>query len=169
MRLFFALWPPVKSAATLASWTQALGVEGRATRAETIHLTLAFLGEIPEPRIEPACEAARRVRFAPFELEIEVARYWKHNQILWVGPAQAPAVLTALAAQLATELRAAGFELERREFAAHVTLLRKASAPRALPAPPRVAWPAEEFVLVRSRPSREGSAYEVLHRFPSNL
>jgi 2'-5' RNA ligase len=166
-RLFFALWPPQRSAATLARWTRNLAIEGRATRAETIHLTLAFLGEVAAARIEPACDAARGVRFAPFELEIDVARYWKHNRILWVGPQQVPAELTALAAQLAAELRAAGFALEERAFAAHITLVRKAEAPKVLPAPPRVAWPCDEFVLVRSRPSREGSAYEVLQRFPA--
>jgi 2'-5' RNA ligase len=56
--------------------------------------------------------------------------------------------------------------LESRAFHAHVTLIRRAREPGAeLPPPPRVDWPVDEFVLVRSALSREGSRYEVLERF----
>ncbi len=96
---------------------------------------------------------------------MEQARYWPHNRIVWVGPNETPAPLAALAADLKSLLLGKGFELERRSFEAHVTLIRKARAPRALPALPPVDWPVEEFVLVRSTLSNEGSSYEVLERF----
>jgi len=71
-----------------------------------------------------------------------------------------------LARELGKALRRAEFNLERRPFAAHVTLIRKARAPRALPPLPSVDWPVDEFVLVRSLLSNEGSRYAVLERFP---
>ena len=71
-----------------------------------------------------------------------------------------------LARELAKALRHAGFALERRPFAAHVTLIRKARAPSTLPPLPQVDWPVNEFVLVRSILSSEGSRYAVLERFP---
>lgn len=167
MRLFFALWPPEKAARALHEWaSQAFRqTSGRVTRAETIHLTLAFLGEIQEPGISAAKDMGRATVGKAHSLPMEQARYWPHNRIVWVGPNETPAPLAALAADLKSLLLGKGFELERRSFEAHVTLIRKARAPRALPALPPVDWPVEEFVLVRSTLSNEGSSYEVLERF----
>lgn len=134
-------------------------------RAETVHLTLAFLGDVAAERLPDAVEAARSVRFARHELAVEEARYWPHKRIVWVGPRRTPAEIVALADRLRLALAAAGFEIEQRPFAAHVTLLRKANHGGKLPALAPIAWPVEEFVLVRSRLSAQGAAYEMLERF----
>ena len=168
LRLFFAAWPPGRVANALYKWAKAASDEtgGRVTTAETIHLTLAFLGEVAAERATAAIKAARQVRGTAHRLPIEQARYWRHNRIVWVGPNETPPALAALAAELKSALAQAGFELERRAFEAHVTLIRKGREPRMLPALPEIDWPVGEFVLVRSRLSNEGSSYEVLERFP---
>jgi 2'-5' RNA ligase len=74
--------------------------------------------------------------------------------------------LKQLAGDLREELLRDEFTLEEREFAAHVTLVRKAGAPDSLPPLPRLDWPVQEFVLVRSASSGGGSRYETLHRYP---
>jgi len=135
---------------------------GRLVRPENIHLTLAFLGEADPGK---AIAVARQVRAMRHTLPIEEARYWKHNAIVWVGPLAIPEALSDLAGQLYSSLRTEGFALEERPFAAHVTLLRKAKPVMALPPPPRVDWPVDEFRLVRSKVSREGASYEALERF----
>jgi 2'-5' RNA ligase len=160
-RYFFALWPPAATAAALARWAKAL--EGRVTAAAKIHLTLAFLGAV-EP--EKAIAAARRVRARPHILPVEKAQYWKHNKIVWTGPHETPSGLQALVASLHLELYRAEYILERRPFAAHVTLLRSAPPPGELPPLPAVEWPVGEFTLVRSENSSKGSSYEVVERFP---
>jgi len=167
MRLFFAAWPKAEVAAPLAAWARetADGTGGRVTHSETIHLTLAFLGEVAVTRGADAVAAARRVDAPPHAFAIEVARYWAHNRIVWVGPREMPVSLGALAEGLRSELGASGFALESRPFAAHVTLIRRARAPAAPLEPPAVQWPVREFVLVRSMLSREGASYEVLERF----
>ena len=96
-----------------------------------------------------------------FALPLEMARHWAHNQILWAGPRQLPAGLTRLAELLQLELYKEAFILERRPFAAHVTLLRKAPA-QALPELPRLEWPVSDFALVSSA----GGSYRTLERFP---
>jgi 2'-5' RNA ligase len=165
VRLFFALWPPPAAARALADWanTVARGTGGKAITAERIHLTLAFLGEA-DP--EKAAVGARRVQGEAFDLPIEVSQYWRHNQIVWAGPERTPDALDRLASALQLELYRAGFSLERRPFATHVTLLRKARTPPTLPDLPPVDWPAREFVLVQSRTSREGPIYATLESFP---
>ena len=102
-----------------------------------------------------AIAAARAVKFEAHTLVLERAEYWRHNRIVWAGPrAEDPRTL-AIAAPLRNEKRA---------FATHVTLLRKAR-PAALPEFTPVRWPVEEFVLVRSRLSPRGADYEMLERF----
>jgi RNA 2',3'-cyclic 3'-phosphodiesterase len=167
VRLFFALWPPQKAARALHEWASQTSLQtgGRVTRAETIHLTLAFLGEVDDQKIQTAISAGHAAAGQAHALPIEQARYWEHNRIVWVGPHEIPAPLAALAADLKGLLVREGFALEQRAFAAHVTLIRKARAPRALPALPALEWPVEEFALVRSQLSNEGSRYEVLERF----
>ena len=165
MRLFFAAWPPPETAAALAGWARKIREEtgGKPVRAENIHLTLAFLGEADA---EKALSAARRVGGFRHALPIDDARHWKRNDIVWVGPQSIPAPLEDLVGQLHRALSEESFVLEKRPFAAHITLLRKARAPQSLPPLPQVEWPVDEFLLVRSRTSREGSTYEPLKRFP---
>lgn len=168
MRLFFAAWPPPRTALGLQRWAEEAAREtrGKVTRAETIHLTLVFLGEVDEQRLRLAISAGRAATGKAHSLPIEQARYWPHNRIVWVGPNETPAPLARLTVNLKSLLLAEGFVLEQRAFEAHVTLIRKARAPRALPVLPELDWPMEDFVLVRSALSSEGSNYEVLERFP---
>ena len=163
MRLFFALWPPADAARALAQWAGSAQRDtgGKVTVEEKIHLTLAFLGEADAAK---AAAAARRVTGTKHELPIEQARCWRENNIVWAGPREMPAALKALHESLSLELYREEFILERRAFAAHVTLLRKARAAN-LPPLPAVHWPVAEFILVRSSLSSRGSTYEPLARF----
>ena len=163
MRIFFALWPPAAAAQALAQWAREAQrrTGGRTTDEGKIHLTLAFLGDADERK---ASAAARRVAARPHALPIEEARYWRENQIVWAGPRETPPALRALFDGLSLELYREEFALERRPFAAHVTLIRKARAAK-LPPLPALDWPVREFLLVRSQLSSAGSAYQPLERF----
>jgi RNA 2',3'-cyclic 3'-phosphodiesterase len=164
VRLFFAIWPPGKTAHALLQWAHAVHKEtgGSLTAVEKIHLTLAFLGEADPDR---AHNVAQRVQGRRHALPIDQARYWKHNKIVWVGPAAMPVELDELVSRLHAALKDQGFELEERPFAAHITLLRKARPPQSLPPLPALEWPVSELLLVRSRASPKGSAYEPVERF----
>jgi RNA 2',3'-cyclic 3'-phosphodiesterase len=161
MRLFFAIWPPADAAQALAHWAGEVHAlsGGRRTTVGNIHLTLSFLGKAEPAK---AIAAARRVTAGPHRLPIEHARHV--NRMVWVAPREMPAPLAALHRALAIELYREEFILERRPFAAHVTLIRDARG-AVLPALPAVDWPVSEFVLVRSSLSRRGPSYEVIERF----
>lgn len=126
-------------------------------------MTLAFLGDIEEG-VLPQLKGLN-VKGVRHSLPIEQARYWPHNRIVWVGPHERPAALAALASSLRAVLESKGFETEKREFAAHVTLIRNARVPDALPVLPSLEWPVEECVLVESVPAGKGRNYEVLARY----
>jgi len=163
MRMFFAVWPPADTANTLARWAREAQrlTGGKMIDGAKIHLTLAFLGDADAQR---ASSAARRVSANTHSLPIEQARYWRESHIVWAGPRETPAPLQALVESLSLQLFREEFILERRPFAAHVTLIRKARA-AALPPLPAPDWPVNEFLLVRSSLSPAGSTYEPLERF----
>jgi len=163
MRIFFAVWPPAGAAHALAQWAREAqrATGGRTTGESKIHLTLVFLGEADPQR---AIAAAQRVQARAHALPIEQAKYWRDNRIVWAGPRETPPPLLDLFNKLEFELYREGFILERRPFAAHVTLIRKARA-ATLPPLPALEWPVREVRLVRSSLSSKGSTYEPLERF----
>jgi 2'-5' RNA ligase len=164
VRLFFALWPPPEAARALSEWAAALeaATAGKPTAVEKIHLTLAFLGEADPAK---ALAAGRRVRGRAFDFPVDLARYWRENHIVWAGPKMMPRELEQVVRDLHAALAEQGFMIDPRPFRTHITLLRKARAPRALPPLPPIAWRASEFVLVRSALSPKGSTYEPIERF----
>jgi 2'-5' RNA ligase len=172
-RVFFALWPPAEVADRLAAMADdaAHRFGGRATRRETIHLTLAFLGDVPESRLAELAEVAAGVQGAAFELSLDHLGYWQHNHLLWAG-GKKPAALNALHGALSKALVGNGFKVdgEGRNFVPHVTLVRKLppacqlAAEQEMPLP-ALAWPCQRFFLVRSRLSSSGSEYLILRDF----
>jgi 2'-5' RNA ligase len=166
-RVFFALWPDPAAAAKLAelALTAHALCGGRMMRPETLHLTLAFIGDVADARIDSLRQAASQVSAEAFSLELDRFGCWRRKGIVWAGCSEPPLPLAALAGQLGERLSAAGFALDARAFAAHLTLLRDA---RCLPLPAfePVAWPVGEFVLAESQRSPSGAAYTVVDRWP---
>ncbi|MHB1590722.1 MAG: RNA 2',3'-cyclic phosphodiesterase [Sulfuricella sp.] len=167
-RLFFALWPGAAASAWLAEAGERLhGVcGGRRTRTETIHLTLAFLGEVEPERIDDLLGLAGEIRALAFGLNLTRFGWWPHNRIVWAAPDATPVELMLLVDALRERLLGAGFRFDTKPFVPHVTLLRKANCKNNPLPSGEVEWRAEDFVLVRSVPDEGGAAYEVLGRWP---
>ena len=161
MRVFFALWPDVSVRAHLEEVAKLLHREcgGKKTRGESIHLTLVFLGEVE--KIDPLLEIASKLSANAFEIKMDRAGYWKHNRIAWAGMAESPE-LAGLVASLQAALSSAGFEYDERNHFPHVTLVRKAGEPKALPDFEPFSWQVAEFCLVGSAPS----GYSIIGRWP---
>jgi 2'-5' RNA ligase len=175
-RVFFALWPTPEVADRLGDIARdaALSFGGRATRRDTIHLTLAFLGNVPEVRLPELSAVAATVSVEPFTISLDQLGFWSHNHLLWAGCRTPVVPLGELFGRLRQTLVQAGFRVggEGRDFAPHVTLVRRvpeASAPsanRPLPSITPLHWRNERFVLVRSTLSALGPVYQVIEEFP---
>jgi 2'-5' RNA ligase len=163
-RLFFALWPDDAVRAALARYAAAAHqvAGGRVMRAETLHLTLAFLGETPVERLAALRAAADHVARASFALVLDRAAWWKHNRIVWAGASLVPEALADMVAALRERITAAGFRCDPKPFVAHATLLRGATPRGALPALMPIEWRGAGFVLVRSTLAPGGSRYETV-------
>jgi 2'-5' RNA ligase len=135
-------------------------------RADTLHSTLVFLGEVEPRRLEALQLAAREVSGKPFGIGFDAARYWGHNHIVYAAPQRVPEALCALVKELESRLRKHRFRFEAREYKPHVTLLRHSKwSDTPLPEMAAVHWPVADFVLVQSLRDENGPHYEVLARF----
>ncbi len=101
-------------------------LQGNFTRRENLHLTLAFLGEIPPAGVENIKQAMDKVSAGQFSLVISHLGQFKRNggDIYWLGIEKNTSLLN-LHTQLSRELRGAGFKLEERGFKPHLTLGRQ--------------------------------------------
>ncbi|MFV8820064.1 RNA 2',3'-cyclic phosphodiesterase [Haliea sp. E17] len=165
MRLFFALDIPGPLALDIATWReQQLPLLGRPVPAANFHITLAFLGEIPDSRLDALCQdvdaAAEKLAPAAFELQLDQVGYWPRPGIYWLGPASWPDSLEHLARKLGGIGAIHGHEKRREHFQAHVTLFRGCEA--APPAPalaPDFRLSCSEFLLMESRQGKRGVSY----------
>ena len=170
LRLFFALWPDdtARRAISALAHDVAERAAGRATREETIHLTLAFLGDVEPGRIPGLAAIGETVaRIAPqFELRLDLVGGFRDARVAWLGAEPVPASLAAIADRLKTDLAAEGFRIDRRPFTAHVTLARKC---RSVPGRENVAaisWAVDRLSLVASELASDGSRYRTRAEWP---
>lgn len=179
VRVFFAIWPDAAAQKQLVELAERLEAvcDGRKARAENIHLTLVFLGEVSINRLDALCQVANEVQGAgvrAFDFAVEEVHYWKHNRIAYAGTAKVPQGLLDLVSALQRTLFAGGFAFDRQAYVPHITLVRKARCSAhsteirtGLPELTQpIVWPVREWVLVKSGQANGRSGYTPIGRWP---
>lgn len=139
------------------------------------HLTVKFLGEVDEARVESIHAAVSRAAggHSPFEIALrDVGGFpdLRRPRVVWVGLGEGVEPLTALANDVEEALEGAGFRREARPYSAHLTLARF-KAPAAvgeLPAVtvPAMSFSARELTLFQSVLKRTGAVYTPVRAYP---
>ena len=180
MRLFVALVIPSAVRESLAAFLtqlRAISREPRWVRPENLHVTLKFLGEVPDARVETIRAALGNVRSnEPVNLDFRCLGFFpndKHPRVFWVGIDASPNLM-----QLVSDVEAAaedcGVPREQHPFSPHLTLARIES--RRLPESLRGAIAesagkdfgvlrSNEFHLIQSKLRPSGAEYTTLARF----
>ena len=191
MRLFAAFAIPEDIREEIAAWWTAARVHleswgWRSIPPENWHITLAFYGDVPGAGLNALAEALETEAqlAAPFALTtrgLGVFPTATRPRVFWLGieEQREPKRLARFARACMRALEAAGKKGgKRREqkqpFVGHLTLARLSGEPfpmemsvlEDLPAPPTLAWTADELLLYASRLHPEGARYRVLERFP---
>lgn len=166
VRAFYALWPTAAARDAVAALAREVAAEtgGRAPVAANIHLTLAFLGEVPVARIAAlqAMGAAVAGTVPAFELSLDRVGTFRGSGIAWAGAADAPAELTRLVAELNAAFSGEGFAIDSRPFHAHVTLARRCRKGSRVAIVTPIAWPVTRLVLNASDLGSGGPRYREL-------
>ena len=180
MRLFVALEIPLtarQNLATLIASLRAITREPRWVRAENLHLTLKFLGEVAPDKLARVETALAGIRsHQAVTLEVRGLGFFpneKNPRVFWAG-IEASSNLKTLAADIEDAMEKCGVAREKRGFSPHLTLAR---LERSLPEGLRkvIAENAQrefgslrtrEFHLMQSKLKPAGAEYTTLKTFP---
>jgi 2'-5' RNA ligase len=166
LRLFFALWPDDATRSALnhtGKWLHKHW-DGRRMRADTLHLTLAFLGRTPVAQLAALTTSVDAIQASAFELSLNQPGHWRHNRIGWLGPSQPSPQLGELVSELNAAIRQSGVAFDARPHVPHVTLLRNTTGGELIACEP-IHWSVNDFVLVSSRTEMDGAYYDVIRRW----
>jgi 2'-5' RNA ligase len=143
----------------------------RWVEADSLHLTLRFLGNLEPEVLERVRTELASVRGAPFPLALDGQGTFgprRAPRVVWIGVGAGLDDCAALAARVEAACQRAGLEPEPRPFRAHVTLARargEGERLAPLPDPPSlVPWTVADFALYESR-LRQQPRYVVLQRY----
>ncbi len=98
-------------------------------RAEKLHLTLKFFGDVDDRELEKIIEAAARTAddFSPFDLQITCTGAFpsaRNTRILWLGVKDDPGNLRGLNERFEEKCATVKFPKETRMFKPHLTIAR---------------------------------------------
>lgn len=175
IRLFVALELPRSVRDALIGWREHVLARARGLRAlgaESLHVTLCFLGSQDRRELDAIAAACGGLSGQPVpRLSLGGARWLppRRPRVLAVGLHDSTNALGGAQARLSQALAAGGwYTPEKRPHLAHVSVARVgrgARVPREpLPEVPAVEFEARTVTLFRSLLSREGAQYEPLTR-----
>jgi RNA 2',3'-cyclic 3'-phosphodiesterase len=164
--------------------------DARWVRTESLHVTLKFIGEVPETKLERIKTSLSTIEAEKIEMQIGGYGFFptaRAPRVFWIG-IEADSRLPMLASLVQEELSKLDIRKEEHEFNAHLTLARgggKSGSPQwragdrpnlnfkhlqeklaALPTPEFGKMTAGEFFLYQSQLSPRGSKYTKLKAFP---
>ena len=173
MRIFFALDLAPAAKMKISAWRDrsfrelAAGGMARPVPAGNFHMTLAFIGDVTEQKLERLCDSVdQSLQREPPEavgLAINELGYWQRQGILWLGPRHCPDELSQLATRLQGLGSRVGGKLDNRAFQPHVTLFRRCKLPPPAPLqPPDFSLDYSDFVLLETQQGKGGVSYHAL-------
>ena len=158
MRLFTAirLTPQIRSAlANIQEQMRSQRVKGNYVSPDSLHLTLAFIGEYPEPDDIPLPPVRK-----PFEIALE--GFGAFGDLWWAG-LRPSAELQCCAADLRHSLSLASIPFDRKRFSPHITLVRRAAGHPVVQVPD-IRMMVDHVSLMRSDRGKSGMVYTEVRR-----
>lgn len=155
----------------------------RWVKADNIHLTLKFLGQVPSDQMDLITSALRTTvaSHAPFALEVSGAGCFPNAhrpRVVWVGVKDDGHRLHALQRAVENAIAPLGYPTEVRDFTPHLTLGRLARDVRQIDQK-KIGevveaaavgllgrWEVKQVALIRSDLKPNGAEYTILARAP---
>lgn len=125
-RLFVAADLPLKVREKIKNISHGF-VGARWTPIEQLHVTLRFIGDVPESTMERLSEYLERVDNEQIDFSLKGVGCFptrKRPRVIWVGVRDHEGGLEALHKEVEQSVQAAGFEPEKRGFHPHITIAR---------------------------------------------
>ena len=138
------------------SW-RTYGVRGNYTPEENLHMTLAFIGNYPDP--DHILDVIETIQAEPFYMTID--GFGNFDDLWWAG-VQDSQELNKTASGLRRVLSENQIPYDRKSFSPHITLVRKAIFPNTIPALSikPVTMAVNHISLMRSDRGRKNMIYK---------
>ena len=161
MRLFLAIsleGTVRRSLLALQEQWKSLGVKGHFVPPANLHLTLAFIGEYGN--LDAVTDAVSDVSFQSFAIQLDGAGNF--HDTYWAGIAASDSLFSCVR-RLRRSLAEHGIPYDRKKFAPHITLVRKAEFTGSMEALlqhfPIGRMDVHEISLMRSDRGKNGMIY----------
>jgi 2'-5' RNA ligase len=167
-RLFLAAIPDAETAARIHRLADVLRrahqFKGKLIEPARLHVSLFFLGGLPEQDIQAARMAAADVRIEPFEISFDRTASFRGKRgsrpFVLIGDSGLQRLVSFRRMLGEAMLRRGLRRVAHTNFTPHVTLLYDARSVEEYPVEP-ISWTVNEFVLIRSL-----RGHECLARWP---
>lgn len=177
IRCFVAVELPASMREEIGLLQERIATEGlRLVRPENVHVTIKFLGDVPEGKVLRVCEALAKVSVAPFDARVAGMGAFPGRtiRVVWLG---LEGNFEELYQKVEAALAPLGFEREERGFSPHVTLGRVgrpdpqtggrlAERIASLSSIDLGHFSVDRFYLKKSTLTRGGPIYENLAELP---
>lgn len=135
-------------------------IKGRYTAIKNIHMTLAFVGEVPQSDVMAYEEILEELHLMPLTLDCRHLGTFKKKskEILWLGTEKNPSLLD-LEKQLRKALKNEGLSFDDRKFIPHITLGREIKS----------TYDISQLVIAPLKIKPKGVALMISHRVHDEL
>lgn len=167
-RAFFALVPDEAVRLQFVSLARdvARRSRGRSISGEHVHLTLAFMGDVPVASLPALRDIGASMPRDGATLAFDTLGAWRASGVAWVAPSVLPPPLSTLHGRLYESLTAAGFVLENRPFRPHVTLARRCVQPQPRQHHAAIRWTVRRLCLIGSELRPDGPVHTTIEEWP---
>lgn len=131
-----------------------------------LHLTLHFIGNTSETKMQCLDQQAEKVRVNKFTIILDHYGYFQKPEIIWMGLKEKTSSLEELYKKLAREFTKCDYYPDNRDYNPHISLIRKTSKPDKLEVFEPIKWQVKEFVLVESLLKDNRVEYSVIQQYP---
>lgn len=163
-RLYFALWPDDGIRLQLARYRAQFSreTEGHGVFPISLHITLAFLGEVDPLLFDEVEAVGQSVKGAPFEYVVNTAGCFAKAGVAVLGSREAPPQLFDLQKKIQAKLASAKLGHDTRTFRPHITVVRNVKTPFEERAISPIRWPVDAFSLIGVSKGLSGPSFEVI-------
>lgn len=167
-RLFFAIWPSDELRRHIEEATVGLARHsgGHVVPARNFHVTLAFVGDVPQAQLDAVIAAGGKTSAPHFAMMLDQIEAWPRSNVLVLTAPRTPPALVTLVDHLLFNLLEKQIKLKREVYKPHVTLVRNLPMLRPSQKIAPFEWPVTEFALVESTLDADEARYTVLARWP---
>jgi len=165
-----------EAVADLIDSLKTAGADVKWVKPENLHLTLKFLGDVDEARVDEIARAISIGSEGTESFDISLAGVGafpsvRRPKVVWVGVDRGKDFLVSLSERVEDRLALLGFEKEKRKFSPHLTIgrLRREGRPGDLPNRLAVQFDGGEcridrVRLMKSTLTPQGPTYEELRQ-----